>query len=481
MELDQIYAGMKDVKEFQERFNRWKNGENYWKDIRGIDFFKKGKDGDKQNIGDYIYPENLEKQEVIVKGHKPTQWAKLWRDVRKQFHPQSDYVYDGKRYNRVKSEKEFAAERAGKRHSEWVNQYSKVAPLDNFVKIIDPTGVSNWPDVINAASQFYEDPDVSSGTNLFLTSLGAIPYVGKFGKIPSRMKWLRAPGGVHKKLFGVSGQIPIAETINNINQKVKLNIPGIVNNVRVLPSASQLNNAIGFGGRLYNYPQFIDFALSRSGGNPNPISVFGDNTKYTGSYVYGPENTSKTNTYSGENAGPYNVRHLYTTGNPKKLSLKEIQGMKPPTIDNHKFPDRQFGAKFIPTNELYLGSSYKNEIDSLIKNNSVAPLFIDRMDKRVDRSGVPIQNKYLVDGGRVSFKPYISNGKYYADIIDEWGLSGVDNGIIGNLLDLKTKSFGGGPITLRQDSIPLYFNNSRDEQWFQNMHHFDIDGTYANK
>lgn len=28
----------KDVKTFQERFEAWKNGADYWKDIRGIDF-----------------------------------------------------------------------------------------------------------------------------------------------------------------------------------------------------------------------------------------------------------------------------------------------------------------------------------------------------------------------------------------------------------------------------------------------------------
>lgn len=30
---------MKDIKDFQERYNRWKNGERYW-DIRGIDLPK---------------------------------------------------------------------------------------------------------------------------------------------------------------------------------------------------------------------------------------------------------------------------------------------------------------------------------------------------------------------------------------------------------------------------------------------------------
>lgn len=34
----------RDIKEFQKRFERWKAGENYWKDIRGIDLFDDGKD-----------------------------------------------------------------------------------------------------------------------------------------------------------------------------------------------------------------------------------------------------------------------------------------------------------------------------------------------------------------------------------------------------------------------------------------------------
>ena len=30
---------MKDTKDFQERYNRWKNGERYW-DIRGVELPK---------------------------------------------------------------------------------------------------------------------------------------------------------------------------------------------------------------------------------------------------------------------------------------------------------------------------------------------------------------------------------------------------------------------------------------------------------
>ena len=33
----------RDIKEFQKRFERWKAGENYWKDIRGIDLFDEEK------------------------------------------------------------------------------------------------------------------------------------------------------------------------------------------------------------------------------------------------------------------------------------------------------------------------------------------------------------------------------------------------------------------------------------------------------
>lgn len=43
---------MKDIKDFQERYNRWKNGERYW-DIRGIDLPKY--DTGKKNTNNQAY------------------------------------------------------------------------------------------------------------------------------------------------------------------------------------------------------------------------------------------------------------------------------------------------------------------------------------------------------------------------------------------------------------------------------------------
>ena len=45
---------MKDIKDFQERYNRWKNGERYW-DIRGIDLPKYDTGKKNTNNQEYVF------------------------------------------------------------------------------------------------------------------------------------------------------------------------------------------------------------------------------------------------------------------------------------------------------------------------------------------------------------------------------------------------------------------------------------------
>lgn len=51
-----------------------------------------------------------------------------------------------------------------------------------FVKALDPTGVTSWYDVGNAAYDMYKNPNMYNAANLVLEGVGAIPLFGKVGK-----------------------------------------------------------------------------------------------------------------------------------------------------------------------------------------------------------------------------------------------------------------------------------------------------------
>ena len=57
---------MKDIKNFQERYNRWKNGERYW-DIRGVELpkYNTGKQIQKRKMTSILGWINL-----LIKKHK---------------------------------------------------------------------------------------------------------------------------------------------------------------------------------------------------------------------------------------------------------------------------------------------------------------------------------------------------------------------------------------------------------------------------
>ena len=57
------------------------------------------------------------------------------------------------------------------------------SPVFNLVKFVDPTGISSYYDVYDAGEDLYNNPSLSNVGNLGLEILGAVPLVGKLGKV----------------------------------------------------------------------------------------------------------------------------------------------------------------------------------------------------------------------------------------------------------------------------------------------------------
>lgn len=101
-------------------------------------------------------------------------------------------------------------------------------------QLIDPTGISSWPDVANSASLFWEDPSWSRGGNLLLEAVGALPIIGKIGKgVKIANKLRKGKRGVDS-----AGLINTADKVSTVNSKID-NIPEAIPITRPIARGTQ--------------------------------------------------------------------------------------------------------------------------------------------------------------------------------------------------------------------------------------------------
>ena len=373
------------------------------------------------------------------------------------------------------------------------NQYFDGNIMEPIIKIIDPTGVSNYKDAYNAINYFLENKNFGSFTNAALSTLGAMPLVGKFkylGKlndVVNATPFVKAYTNVINNLNPVSKGIKyVVDSYNNkkIYNKIgnffekfmdedygNLNktYESIIKSINQPINSINLRNFLFKSGRMYNsmpYAPVLDHIMHNSGGIVGKL--FGD--KYTGSYKYN-NNKNNSDFFSGQNVGNYDLINEKLYGPEGKDTFN---------INGNTIIGRKIDKPMIPTNKITMNSDLKNKIDSVILNNGVIGMSLDdaitSLYKKNKDPKHGVTNRELIDAGRVTIKPYKKNEKYKMKIMDlpGWDFSNLQNGnpvqeFAGNFIESIIRSKintnqNPTPIVV-QDDIDLNFGDNYDD-WF---------------
>lgn len=378
------------------------------------------------------------------------------------------------------------------------NQYFDGNIMEPIIKMIDPTGISNYKDAYNAINYFLENKNLGSFTNAAFSTFGAMPLVGKFkylGKLNDAIDaipFIKTYTNVTNNLNPVSKGIKyVVDSYNNkkIYNKVgnffkkfmdedygKLNktYESIVKSINQPINSTNLRNFLFQSGRMYNsmpYAPVLDYAMHNSGGIVGKL--FGD--KYTGSYKYNNDKNN-SNFFSGQNVGNYDMINEKLYGSEGKDTFN---------INGNTIIGRKIDKPMIPANKITMNSNLKDKIDDVILNNKVIGISLDdAITSLYNKNKDPkhgVVNKELIDAGRVTIKPYKKDGKYKIKIIDlpGWDFSNLQNGnpiqkFAGNFIESIIRSKintnqNPTPIVV-QDNIDLDFNNDFDD-WFNPIFH----------
>lgn len=96
------------------------------------------------------------------------------------------------------------------------------------VQLLDPTGISSYPDVYYSGKEFFSNPSLENGTDLLLNIAGALPLIGKFA----------APLKVAKAAKRTKKVIEGAKAIRRINRTIDT-VPELVPGVRRIAEKTQ--------------------------------------------------------------------------------------------------------------------------------------------------------------------------------------------------------------------------------------------------
>lgn len=89
------------------------------------------------------------------------------------------------------------------------------------IQLLDPTGISSYPDVYYAGKELFNNPTLENGADFLLNVVGALPLIGKFA----------APAKVAKAAKRINKIIEGATTARRINRAIDT-VPELVPVVR---------------------------------------------------------------------------------------------------------------------------------------------------------------------------------------------------------------------------------------------------------
>lgn len=96
------------------------------------------------------------------------------------------------------------------------------------IQLLDPTGISSYPDVYYAGKELFNNPTLENGADFLLNVVGALPLIGKFA----------APAKVAKASKRTKKIIEGAEAARRINRAIDT-VPELVPGVRRIAEKTQ--------------------------------------------------------------------------------------------------------------------------------------------------------------------------------------------------------------------------------------------------
>lgn len=98
--------------------------------------------------------------------------------------------------------------------------------VKSSLQVLDPTGISSYPDVYDAGVNMYNNPSWGNAGNLALETLGALPLIGKVAKpiklIKSSTKTMeglnKATKGINKAVDTIPEIFPVVRKLANNTQ-----------------------------------------------------------------------------------------------------------------------------------------------------------------------------------------------------------------------------------------------------------------------
>lgn len=116
---------------------------------------------------------------ILKRPTHPTFGKAIWSDMSLGYYP----IYrDGEIYTEQPIKYVDISKYKGGKDEPWYDKLND-SSVGSIIKLIDPTGVSSYYDVYKAGQDMYNNPSWSNAGSLAIETLGAIPLVGKFGKV----------------------------------------------------------------------------------------------------------------------------------------------------------------------------------------------------------------------------------------------------------------------------------------------------------
>lgn len=116
---------------------------------------------------------------ILKRPTHPTFGKAIWSDMSLGYYP----IYrDGEIYTEQPIKYVDISKYKGGKDEPWYDKLND-SSVGSIIKLIDPTGVSSYYDVYKAGQDMYNNPSWSNAGSLAIETLGAIPLVGKFGKM----------------------------------------------------------------------------------------------------------------------------------------------------------------------------------------------------------------------------------------------------------------------------------------------------------
>ena len=345
--------------------------------------------------------------------------------------------------------------------------------IGNVIKIIDPTGITNYYDAGRSIKHFLNKPSAGSFGEAMLDTIGALPLIGKLGKI---YKLSKTPVFVkmYKKFSPISNSIGkgVAYIANEVFDGVSKGVirKSVRNNLKDIPVLfSRLTNSgttIDYNINQGDISKSLLYNLaSNTSGNASFVAPFigldnsarksigfnSDDNSYNGSYIFGAK---PKQTYSGSAKGDIDILSQF------------IQG---------RGVDTTYNYPIIPLDTIFINKADKDNLNDKIFLN----LDFANIKNLKDRDKY---KKTLIDAKTVTGEVN-NNILHLHDIWDMAGSTGIFGDRFEHILNKDGKYHAVKykqdiPIAISNDTSKINYTNNLlksiylDKQLFKVKHQF---------